>query len=47
MTVGTELLYSNPLGFARSDPEWFKFVLGNLRNEYIDNAVIAAARKTE
>jgi hypothetical protein len=47
MTVGTEMLYSDPIGFARSDPEWFKFVLGNLRNEYVDDVVVAAARTAE
>jgi len=47
MTIGTEMLYSDPIGFARSDPEFFKFVLGNLRNQYVDDAIVTAARQAE
>mgnify|MGYP003631505908 CR=1 FL=1 len=44
MTVGVEQLFKNPVEFALRDPEYFRFVLANLRGHYVDNAVLRAAR---
>jgi hypothetical protein len=45
MTMGTELLYQDAIAFAKADPEWFKFTLGNLRGQYIDDDIIKEALK--
>ncbi len=31
ISMGVEALYDNPIGFARRDPEYFKFIVGTLR----------------
>jgi len=31
LTMGLERMYTNPVGFAKDDPEYFKFILGVLR----------------
>ena len=30
LSMGVELLYADPVGFAERDPEYFKFILGLL-----------------
>ncbi|WP_162667992.1 hypothetical protein [Gemmata massiliana] len=34
VTVGLELLYGNPIHFARTDPEYFNLVVGTLKGEH-------------
>lgn len=31
LTMGIQMVYENPVEFARADPEWFKFVVGMLK----------------
>lgn len=33
ISMGVELLYNDPVGFAERDPEYFKFIVGVLRGE--------------
>ena len=30
-SMGVELLYKDPVGFAKKDPEFFRFIVGQLR----------------
>jgi SPP1 gp7 family putative phage head morphogenesis protein len=35
LSMGVELLYNDPVGFARKDPEWFRFTVGILRGDML------------
>ena len=35
LSMGIELLYDDPIGFAQRDPEWFDFTLGILRGDLL------------
>lgn len=37
LSIGMELLYSDPLEFAKRDPEFFKFTLGILNGDLLDD----------
>ena len=43
--MGVQKLYSEPVEFAESDPEWFRFTLANLRGEYVDDQILDRANK--
>ena len=34
LTMGTELLFNDPVAFAMKDPEFFKFIVGSLRGSF-------------
>lgn len=36
ISMGVELLFSNPLAFARSDPEFCRFIIGVLRGHFVN-----------
>lgn len=35
LSMGAELLYDDPIGFAQRDPEWFDFTVGILRGDLL------------
>lgn len=34
ITEGVEILYADPVAFAKADPEYFKFIVGTLRGDF-------------